>query len=85
MRSDRALPKDIMNLVFPVHLDHALAGRNDFENVRAGAELWVKVFGTGPGGAALLVTLGYDFQYFYRLEKGLHLGRAALRLGWGEL
>jgi hypothetical protein len=76
---------DMMNLVFPVHVDHALAGRNDFENVRAGAELWMKVFGTGLGGAALLVTLGYDFQYFYRLEKGLHLARTALRLGWGEL
>jgi hypothetical protein len=45
----------------------------------------MKLFGTGVGGAAVLITVGYDFQYFHRLGKGLHLGQAALRLGWGRL
>ena len=76
---------DMLNLVFPVHVDRAVAGRPDFENIRAGSELWLKLFGTGVGGAAVLITVGYDFQYFHRLGKGLHLGQAALRLGWGRL
>jgi hypothetical protein len=76
---------DMMNLVFPVHYDHAFEGRKDYENVRAGVELWTKVFGLGVGGAAVLVTVGYDFQYFHRIGKGMHLGQAALRLGWDEL
>ena len=76
---------DMLNLVFPIHVDRAVSGRNDFENVRVGSELWMKLFGTGLGGAALLVTVGYDFQYFHRIGKGLHLGQAALRLGWGRL
>jgi hypothetical protein len=76
---------DMLNLVFPVHVDRAVSGRPDFENIRAGTELWLKLLGTGVGGAALLVTVGYDFQYFHHLHKGLHLGQAALRLGWDRL
>lgn len=76
---------DMLNLVFPLHVDRALVGRNDYENLRAGVEVWAKVFGLAIGGPAVLITVGYDFQYFNRLGKGLHLGQAALRLGWGEL
>jgi hypothetical protein len=76
---------DMMNLVFPLHVDRGISGRRDFENVRAGTELWMKLFGTGIGGAAVLVTLGYDFQYFHQIGKSMHLGQAALRLGWGRL
>jgi hypothetical protein len=76
---------DMMNLVFPIHVDRGLSGRRDFENVRAGTELWMKLFGTGIGGAAVLITLGYDFQYFHQIGKAMHLGQAALRLGWGRL
>ena len=76
---------DMLNLVFPIHVDRGISGRRDFENVRLGSELWMKLFGTGLGGAAVLVTLGYDFQYFHRIGKGMHLGQAALRLGWGRL
>ena len=49
---------DMLNLVFPLHVDRALSGRRDFENLRAGSELWLKLFGTGLGGAAVLVTAG---------------------------
>jgi hypothetical protein len=76
---------DMVNLVFPLQADFAVAGRGDYANVRAGTEIWLKLLGTGIGGAGVLVTLGYDFQYFTSLGKGLHLGHAALRLGWGEL
>jgi hypothetical protein len=76
---------DMLNLVFPLQVDRGLAGRRDYENVRAGTELWCKLFGTGLGGAAVLLTAGYDFQYFTRLGKGLHLAHTALRLGWSEL
>jgi len=76
---------DMLNLVFPLHADRALDGGRDFENLRGGMELWMKVFGTGFGGPAVLLTLGYDFQYFYRLQKSLHLAQVALRLGWGRL
>jgi hypothetical protein len=76
---------DMLNLVFPLQVDRGLDGRRDYENVRAGTELWCKLFGTVIGGAALLVTAGYDFQYFTRLGKGLHLAHAALRLGWSDL
>ena len=76
---------DMVTLVFPLQLDHALSGRSDYQNLRAGSELWLKLLGTGVGGAGILVTLGYDFQYFTTLNKGLHLAHAAVRLGWGEI
>ncbi len=76
---------DMMNLVFPVHYDRTIEGRSDYDNVRAGVELWTKIFGLGTGGAAFLITVGYDFQYFPNLGKAMHLGQAAFRLGWDQL
>jgi hypothetical protein len=76
---------DMVTLVFPLQIDRAVSGRGDYQNVRAGTELWLKLLGTAVGGAGVLVTLGYDFQYFTTLGKGLHLAHAAVRLGWGEL
>jgi hypothetical protein len=76
---------DMITLVFPIQIDRALSGRSDYQNVRAGTELWLKLLGTGIGGPGVLITLGYDFQYFTTLGKPLHLAHAALRLGWGEL
>jgi hypothetical protein len=75
----------MITLVFPIQIDRALSGRSDYQNVRAGTELWLKLLGTGIGGPGVLITLGYDFQYFTTLGKPLHLAHAALRLGWGEL
>ncbi len=54
-------------------------------NVRAGLELWFKVFGTGIGGTAVLMTTGYDYQFFYRIQKSMHMAHASLRIGWGDL
>jgi hypothetical protein len=76
---------DMVTLVFPLQIDRTLSGRSDYQNLRAGTEIWMNLLGTGVGGAGIIVTMGYDFQYFTRLGKGLHLAHAAVRLGWGEL
>jgi hypothetical protein len=76
---------DMLNVVFPVSHDLGLTGRKDYENIRGGVELWAKVFGTGIGGTAVLATVGYDYQYFYRIQRSMHMAHAALRIGWGDL
>jgi len=69
-------------LVVPITHDLAIKGSNAFEDVRAGAELWLKVVATGLGGGTFLITAGYDYEYFYRQTKAMHMGHLALRLGW---
>jgi hypothetical protein len=69
-------------LVMPFTHDLAVKGSNDFENVRGGAELWLKLIGTGLGGATFLITGGYDYQFFYHQTKGAHMAHLAVRLGW---
>jgi hypothetical protein len=76
---------DMLNLVFPVFWDKGVAGPNDFENVRAGGQVWTKLIGEGIGGTTFLLTAGVDYQYFYRLQKGLVMGQLAIRMGWGDL
>jgi hypothetical protein len=76
---------DMLNVVIPISHDLGLTGRKDYENIRGGIELWFKVFGTGIGGTAVLMTAGYDCQYFYRIHKTLNMAHAALRIGWGDL
>lgn len=53
-----------------------------FENIRVGAEMWTKFYGTGFGGPAFLTTIGYDYQYFYQLKKAVHNVHLNLRMGW---
>ena len=53
-----------------------------YENVRVGAELWSKFFGTGFGGPAFLTTVGYDYQYFYQIKKAVHNVHMSVRMGW---
>ncbi len=76
---------DMLHLVFPIFWDKTVSGANDYENVRAGAQLWTKLIGEGIGGTTFLVTAGVDYQYFYRMEKGLLMGQLAIRMGWGDL
>jgi hypothetical protein len=76
---------DMLTLVFPVFWDKGVNGAHDFENVRAGAQLWTKLIGEGIGGTTFLLTAGVDYQYFYKIEKGLFMGQFALRMGWGDL
>ena len=76
---------DMLNVVIPVSHDLGISGRKDYENIRAGLEVWAKVFGTGIGGTAVLMTAGYDYQYFYKIQKSMHMAHAAVRIGWGDL
>ncbi len=69
-------------LVVPVSHDLGLQGSNAFENVRAGAELWLKLIATGLGGTTFLVTAGYDYQYFYRQTRAMNMAHLAIRMGW---
>jgi hypothetical protein len=62
--------------------DVATEGPKDFENVRAGAELWSRIIVPGLRGTSFLVNGGYAFQYFYNLDKGLHVARIDVGMGW---
>lgn len=53
-----------------------------YENVRVGAELWTKFFGTGFLGPAFLNTIGYDYQYFPTIKKSVHNVHMSIRMGW---
>ncbi len=56
-----------------------------YENVRVGAEIWAKFFGTGFNGPAFLGTIGYDYQFFYNIKKAVNEVHLNLRMGWGRL
>src|SRR6185295_820740 len=87
---------DMLNLVLPISWDKSIQSPknfdpldkedhgDDYENVRGGAELWFKVYLLGIGGTALLLTGGYEAQYFYNLDKFVHNAHANIRLGWGD-
>ena len=69
----------------PIFWDKTVTGANDYENVRGGVQIWTKLIGEGIGGTTFLVTAGVDYQYFYRIQKGLVMGQVAIRMGWGDL
>jgi hypothetical protein len=71
-----------LNLVFPMRWDVATQGPRDFENVRAGVELWTRYIATWLRGTSFLVNGGYAYQYFYELDKGLHTARVDIGMGW---
>lgn len=95
-KSKAGFAPDLLNLVIPLSWDASLKGPknflptdgedhgDDYENIRGGVEFWFKVYMTGIGGSAVLLTAGYDAQYFYRLEKVVHMVHANVRLGWGD-
>ena len=74
-----------LNLVVPLRADFATQGTDAFDNVRGGAELWGKLISTGLRGTHFLITVGYEAQWFHRLDRLVHLGRVELRMGWGTL
>ncbi|HEY4106803.1 MAG TPA: hypothetical protein VGM44_23040 [Polyangiaceae bacterium] len=74
-----------LNWVFPLSYDAVLSSYKRFENFRAGTQLWWQVFGTGLGGATFLTTVGYDYEYFYHLNKHTHNVFLTARLGWRDL
>jgi hypothetical protein len=71
-----------LNLVFPIRHDLAVQGPHDFENVRAGAEIWTRLIAKWARGTSVLASGGYAYQYFYHLDKGLHVARVDVGIGW---
>jgi hypothetical protein len=88
-RSRGGFATDMIHLVVPIFADlapdFASSGPNFYENVRAGAQLWMKLIGTGMGGTTFLITAGADYQYFWHLQKGIPMAQLAIRMGWGDL
>ncbi len=76
---------DVANIGYDTGYTSAADCYKTYENIRVGAELWAKFFGTGFGGPALLTTLGYDYQYFYNIKKAVNEVHLNLRMGWGRL
>jgi hypothetical protein len=76
---------DMLNLVFPVSYDLPIAGVLNFENIRGGAQLWWKVFGTGLLGTTFLLSAGYEYQYFFHIPKHMHNLAITARVGWADL
>jgi len=76
---------DMFNVVLPITWDKTVQGGNDYENVRAGLQVWTKLIGEGFWGTTFLVTAGGDYQYFYHLHKGIPIFQLAIRMGWGDL
>jgi hypothetical protein len=72
----------MVNAVVSVRHDVRLAGLHAFQNVRAGIELWAKLFVTPLRGTAFLVSAGYENQYFYMIGKDLHILHVDVRMGW---
>jgi hypothetical protein len=71
-----------VNLVFPIRHDVAIKGPNDYESIRGGAEIWTRYVFPWLRGTSVLASGGYAYQYFYQLDKGLHVGRVDIGLGW---
>ncbi len=71
-----------MSLALPIRHDFALTGLKEYENVRAGLELWSKFFSEGARGTSFLVNVGVDYQYFYNIDKSLVSARIEARMGW---
>lgn len=71
-----------LHLVFPFKHDIAIDGPDDFENFRIGCELSSKFFTTGKYRRSFLVSLRYDYQRFFALDKSQNLFSFALSMGF---
>ena len=81
-RDTRGFRPSSLNLVATMRHDVALRGLAAYENVRGGLELWAKVFVSSLRGTAVLLSAGYDNQYFYTIGKDLHIVHLDVRMGW---
>lgn len=76
-----------LNWVFPLSFDKVVSGYDQLENLRAGTALWWKIHGTGLWGSTVLLSAGYDYEYFYHLGSAGHRHNVGitLRIGWRDL
>ncbi len=75
-------PLTSLNAGIVVRHDRALDGPNDYESVRATADLWGKFLVLPLRGTTFLLNASVSYQYFYRLDTGIVLGQIAARMGW---
>lgn len=78
----RGIWPSLLNAVVTLRHDLAIDGPAAYENLRAGVDLWAKLFLTGLRDTAVLLSAGYDNQYFYNLGKDLHVVHLDVRMGW---
>jgi hypothetical protein len=71
-----------LNLVFPLRQDVATQGPHDYDNARAGVELWTRIVAPHLRGTSFLVSGGYAFQYFYNIDKPLQTAHVDAGMGW---
>jgi hypothetical protein len=71
-----------LNLVFPLRQDIATQGPHDYDNVRAGVELWTRVVAPHLRGTSFLISGGYALQDFYNIGKPLNTARIDVAMGW---
>lgn len=71
-----------LHLVFPFKHDLAIDGPEDFENFRFGGELSSKLFFTGKHRTSFLLSLRYDYQRFFKLDKSQNLFSLTLSMGF---
>jgi hypothetical protein len=71
-----------LNLVFPLRQDVATQGPKDYDNFRAGVELWTRVVAPDLRGTSFLISGGYAFQDFYNIGKQLNTARIDVGMGW---
>lgn len=72
----------MLHAVVTVRHDLALRGLAAYENVRGGVELRAKLLVGGLRDTAVLLSTGYDNQYFGNIGKDLHVGHVDVRMGW---
>jgi len=71
-----------VHVVFPMKLDLAIDGIDEFENWTAGVQLNSKWYDTRLGGAVFLLSLGYAHQQFFAVDKSLELATLSVNLGF---
>jgi hypothetical protein len=72
----------MLNAVVTLRHDVAIRGLSAYQNMRGGVELRAKAFVTGLRDTAVLMSVGYDNQYFYTIGKDLHVFHLDMRMGW---
>jgi len=61
-----------LNLVFPLRQDIATQGPHDYDNVRAGVELWTRVVAPHLRGTSFLISGGYALHQLERRDVARH-------------
>jgi hypothetical protein len=71
-----------VQLEIPLRHDEAIDGPDHFENFRVGAQLKGEfIRGGTPFASSFYASIGYHFERFYNLDKGVHI--FSLRIGTG--